>query len=167
MSDNQYDDLLNDDTEVTEVPQDNAQTPKALREYAKELKKAKEAAEAELNKLRAEQRTSAIETAVNAAGFPPAAVRLAAAEVKDPAEIEAWLESNRKEFGVPDRVESTAPSGTPSVDANLAQNIQRMQDVQPGQFNPTGTEALNANLDAASSKDDFYARLRAMNMVNG
>lgn len=165
MSDVQpYNDLIDD--EPTEPTQDG-QKKNGLREFAEKQAEENKRLKKELEDLRTESRKSAIEKAVEAAGFPPAAVELAAIQVQDPAEIETWLESKRKGFGVPDRVESAAPSGTPSVDASLAQNIQRMQEVQPGQFNPTGHEAVSASLDAATSKDDFYARLRANNMLNG
>jgi len=167
MSDNQYDDLLNDDTEVTEVPQDNAQTPKALREYAKEQKKAREAAEAELVKLRNELRQGEVKSKLAAAGLPEGAAKFAAGAE----DIDAWINENRGLFGVAGTAEPAedlrAPVGDAAISPEDQSAMQLVQGVQPGAFNPGTRGKFVQDIESASTEAELNQLLQAQGLLKG
>jgi hypothetical protein len=159
MSENQYADILDDDTIESTEAQAEAQSPKALREYAKEQKRAREAAEAELNKLRAELRQGEVKSKLAAAGLPEGAAKFAASAE----DLDAWINENRGLFGGAGSTETqdvdpTAPVGQPSLSP---EQVQRMQatNVQPGAFNPGGIKELDTQVNNAQSREELLAIL--------
>jgi len=167
MSENQYADILDDDTIEAAEAQAEAQSPKALREYAKEQKRAREAAEAELNKLRGELRQGEVKTKLAAAGLPEGAAKFAASAE----DLDAWIEENRGLFGgagesQTQNVDPTAPVGQPSLTPEQIQQM-RAVGVQPGSFNPGSIDHLNSKVNDAGSKEELIAILAQQGRLAG
>lgn len=168
MSDNnQYDDLFEDDTEVTENQEQNEDGPAKLRRALKKEAQKRKELETELEEIRTEKRESELKKVVEDAGLPLKVANLR--DFKEAEDPQKWIEENRGLFGAAEETnaDESAQSGTPSLTPEQIAQMQSVVDVQPGSFTPGARDQQNAQLATAKSREEVYAILAQQGRLEG
>lgn len=157
MADNQYSDVFDNDSDEQQTQQ--ADGPKALRDALEKANRERKELAEKVAKFEEAQKAQTLANKIAAAGLPEGAAKFAARDIQDVTDeaVAAWVEENKPLFGgvvenatqEPDV--SSAAVGAPSIDPATAAAIQRVQGVQPGAFEPGGSQARISELDKAVS----------------
>lgn len=128
------------------------------------LRKQLEAALAENAELKQQARVSAISKALDDKGFDPGATALVAAQVKDPGELDSWLEANgkflAKKAAPPAEEEPPADPPPPPVSDEQRKALQQVVNHGPsdGQPSPSDFEAELARVNTREELDALLQR---------
>lgn len=124
------------------------------------LRKQLEDALRENRELKATVKERAVEDILRDKGFDPGAKALVVAQVKDPSEIESWLEANgkflaRRQEAPPEPPAPAAPAVSPEHQAA----IQAITHAAPGPGVPTPS-SLWEEMGAAKTQEELHAFMR-------
>ncbi len=153
---NQWDD--EDDFDFEEEDQ-----PKATgNDLVKQLRKADRAKEkriremeAELQSLRAEQRTRSVAQVLEAEGVSPKIAKFIPADVTDSDAIKGWLDENAEIFGFTRGEQQAVPSADEVA-------LRRMDSVASGALSPTQIDDIYSQIDRAQSPEEVAALLQQL-----
>lgn len=151
-----------DDSQTNDQGNYNNDSPGGLRKFAEAQQKENQALKDQLAQIQKQLSVQSVQSVFNDLGVPGAASQYEGDA--DPAKIKAWVEDQRKIFGVPSQ---GTPSDTPVVEQQqptLPPMLQQQMEAftQAGQQGtPLGTlEQAAANLNDAN---DLQGLINAMN----
>jgi hypothetical protein len=133
---------------------------KHLRKQVKELSRALEEREEEMEELYAATRESDLEAALEEVGVNPAIAAYVPGEVEDMDDLYAWLDANAEVFGIEAVEEGSEEEGGYEVDPELVAAAESMSSLTDGGVDPSVGQSIEDAINNASSPDELMSLLR-------
>lgn len=133
---------------------------KHLRKQVKELSRALEEREEEMEELYAVTRESDLEAALEEVGVNPAIAAYVPDEVEDMDDLYKWLEANAEVFGIEAVEEGDEGDGGYEVDPELVAAAESMSSLTDGGVDPSVGQSIEDAINNASSPDELMSLLR-------
>ena len=133
---------------------------KHLRKQVKELTRALEEREEEMEELYAATRESDLQAALEEVGVNPAIAAYVPDEVEDMDDLYNWLDANAEVFGLEAVEEGSEEDGGYEVDPELVAAAESMSSLTDGGEDPSVGQSIEDAINNASSPDELMSLLR-------
>lgn len=134
---------------------------KHLRKQVKELSRALEEREEEMEELYAATRESDLEAALEEVGVNPAIAAYVPDEVEDMDDLYNWLDANAEVFGIEAVEEGDEEEGYEyEVDPELVAAAESMSSLTDGGVDPSVGQSIEDAINNVSSSDELMTLLR-------
>jgi predicted RNA methylase len=133
---------------------------KHLRKQVKDLTRALEEREEEMEELYAATRESDLEAALEEVGVNPAIAAYVPDEVEDMDDLYNWLDANAEVFGIEAVEEGSEEEGGYDVDPELVAAAESMSSLTDGGVDPSVGQSIEDAINGAQSPDELMALLR-------
>lgn len=133
---------------------------KHLRKQVKELSRALEEREEEMEELYAATRESDLEAALEEVGVNPAIAAYVPDEVEDMDDLYGWLDANAEVFGLEAVEEGDEEDGGYEVDPELVAAAESMSSLTDGGVDPSVGQSIEDAINNAASPDELMSLLR-------